>query len=172
MGELRLHNVSYSGGGSGSVDYIEKDSAELPERELPYYPSGEYSGLNTSDKHIIGAINEVKGGLSTWEDISSQVTVSSNVENFVYKINRLTGLKYIYFEVKPGVTDNTPIISKLPFVYVPNSYGAITIPHSLINYESIQLGNFSVYCHGSGDVYFRCKTPTSTVKVYCCGIIM
>lgn len=47
-------------GGGGSVDFVEESIPDIPERELPYYPSGEYSTLNTNDKHIVGAINELK----------------------------------------------------------------------------------------------------------------
>lgn len=42
-----------------SVNFEEESIPDIPERELPYYPSGEYSSLNTTDKHIVGAINEV-----------------------------------------------------------------------------------------------------------------
>ena len=54
-----INELKESGGG-GSVDFVEEAIPEIPTRELPYYPSGEYSSLNTTDKHIVGAINEVK----------------------------------------------------------------------------------------------------------------
>lgn len=66
-------------GGGGSVDFVEEAIPDIPTRELPYYPSGEYSGLNTTNKHIVGAINEVntnkadsfmKGSLSSGTDLN------------------------------------------------------------------------------------------------------
>lgn len=43
--------------GGGSVDFVEEEIIDIPTRELPFYPSGEYAELNTTDKHIVGAIN-------------------------------------------------------------------------------------------------------------------
>lgn len=57
-----------------SVNFEEEAIPDIPERELPYYPSGEYSSLNTNDKHIVGAINEVKEKLTTYSKTVTPLT--------------------------------------------------------------------------------------------------
>ena len=125
------------------------------------------ANLTTTDQTVVGAINELNSAL--WEDISSSVTTTSNIENFIYKRHKPTGLKFIYFEIKAGVADNTNLITSLPGVL--NNVSQV-IPVGLLNYESIQLGIFSVYYYPNGSVAFRCKTPTSTVKVYASGFLL
>ena len=58
-GKMYFITDGEGGGESGSsIKFTEEAIPEIPQREIPYYPSGVYSGLTTSDKHVIGAINE------------------------------------------------------------------------------------------------------------------
>ena len=69
--------------GGGNVDFEESEIIDIPTRELPYYPSGEYSGLTTSDKHIVGAINEVNTkatSAKTRTDALAPVNISSQIQ--------------------------------------------------------------------------------------------
>lgn len=127
------------------------------------------NSLTTTDKTIVGAINELDADGSTWENITSTVTPTNNIENLIYKRNKLTGLKFIYFEIKAGVTDNSTLITSLPGVLNQITQ---SIPVALLNYESVQLGIFSVYYYGDGTVKFRCKAPTSTVTLFVSGYIL
>lgn len=125
------------------------------------------NSLSTNNKTVVGAINELNSAL--WEDLSSSVVSTSNIEGLIYKRHKPTGLKFIYFEIKAGTPDNTTLITSLPNIVIGVSQ---TIPISLLNYESIQLGIFSAYYFADGSVAFRCKTPTSTVKVYASGFLL
>lgn len=129
--------------------------------------------LATTSKNVVGAINEVKSSISTissWEDITSEVSATSNIENLIYKINRATGLKYIYFEIKAGVADDSLLINSLPYVINHQTQG---LNSSAVNYASVQIGAFYAYYHSSGNVYYRCKSPTtSNVKIYVSGILV
>lgn len=65
-----------------SVNFEEEAIPDIPERELPYYPSGEYSSLNTNEKHIVGAINEVKSSfgdlIKVERVVDENVTLGAN----------------------------------------------------------------------------------------------
>lgn len=56
----KMYFITDGGSDGESIGFVEEAIPDIPERELPYYPSGEYSDLNTTDKHIVGAINELK----------------------------------------------------------------------------------------------------------------
>ena len=151
-------------------------SSDKIDTELSAKQDATDANLQTTDQTIVGAINELNSDkanvsfVSAWEDITNTITPSTNVENVLYLINRATGLKYISFSIKPAVSDDAVLISNMS--NIQNAFSQ-PLPLATTNWESIQLGIFSAYYYGTeNNIRFRCKTPTSTVKLIVAGFLL
>ena len=117
-GKMYFITDGEGGGESGSsIKFTEEAIPEIPQREIPYYPSGVYSGLTTSDKHVIGAINEVS---SNKQDKLMHGTLASGTDLDNVKT---TGF---YWVPSTGVT-NTPVTNAYFVLEVIQAAGATWI---------------------------------------------
>lgn len=99
--------------GGGSVDFIEEEMIDIPTRELPFYPSGEYAGLNTTDKHILGAVNELKS------------TNDSQTEWLQSISDRLYGVNFYFGAVNSHASIDSPRYGEMCIAFVARNRTAI-----------------------------------------------